>query len=116
MTQESGISFASYGKDFQEKIDELGATIKFQMKKVLCLNVAIANCNQSADEIETNVVLATNFLASLLKKNWQNIASILLKMNLFETNVLKKEESLLKKTTNGVKLLNCLTKFFHSYS
>jgi large subunit ribosomal protein L10Ae len=66
-------------QDFQAKIDELGATIKFQMKKVLCLNVAIANCDQSADQIETNVVLATNFLASLLKKNWQNIGVLYLK-------------------------------------
>lgn len=64
---------------FDDKIKDLGATIKFQMKKVLCLNVAIANCDNTAEEIETNVILATNFLASLLKKNWQNIKVLYLK-------------------------------------
>jgi len=64
---------------FDGKIAELGATIKFQMKKVLCLNVAIANCNNTQEEVETNIILATNFLASLLKKNWQNIKVLYLK-------------------------------------
>jgi len=66
-------------ESFEEKITDLGATIKFQMKKVLCLNVAIANCENTVEEIETNVILSTNFLASLLKKNWQNIKVLYLK-------------------------------------
>ena len=66
-------------EDLEKKLEELGATIKFQMKKVLCLNVAIANCAMSAEDIETNIILATNFLASLLKKNWQNIGVLYLK-------------------------------------
>ncbi|CAM9995900.1 unnamed protein product [Hapterophycus canaliculatus] len=43
------------------------------MKKVMCLSVAVANVEQPKEEIELNVQLAANFLASLLKKNWQNI-------------------------------------------
>ncbi len=43
------------------------------MKKVMCLSVAVANVDQSEDDICLNVQLAANFLASLLKKNWQNI-------------------------------------------
>ncbi len=43
------------------------------MKKVMCLSVAVANVDQTEDEIGLNVQLAANFLASLLKKNWQNI-------------------------------------------
>ncbi len=43
------------------------------MKKVMCLSVAVANVDQTEDEISLNVQLAANFLASLLKKNWQNI-------------------------------------------
>ena len=66
-------------EDLNKKLEELGATIKFQMKKVLCLNVAIANCAMSAEDIEINIILATNFLASLLKKNWQNIGVLYLK-------------------------------------
>lgn len=39
----------------------------------MCLSVAVANVEQPQNEIELNVQLAANFLASLLKKNWQNI-------------------------------------------
>merc|ERR1711920_394715 len=56
-----------------------GLTIKFQMKKVLCLNVAIGNMNMTAEELEKNIVMAVNFLVSLLKKNWQNVKSLVLK-------------------------------------
>lgn len=41
--------------------------------QVMCLSVAVANVEQSKSEIELNIQLAANFLASLLKKNWQNI-------------------------------------------
>lgn len=41
--------------------------------QVMCLSVAVANVEQPKEEIELNVQLAANFLASLLKKNWQNI-------------------------------------------
>ncbi len=69
----------SSGEDMQEKVDELRATIKFQMKKVLCLNVSVGNVDQDKKDIIVNVQLAANFLASLLKKNWQNINSIYIK-------------------------------------
>lgn len=39
----------------------------------MCLSVAVANVEQPKNEIELNIQLAANFLASLLKKNWQNI-------------------------------------------
>eukprot|EP00536_Pseudo-nitzschia_multiseries_P013666 jgi/Psemu1/310164/fgenesh1_kg.599_\ len=67
------------GDDMQEKIDEVKATIKFQMKKVMCLNVAVGNVGQDAKEIIVNTQLSANFLASLLKKQWQNIGGIYLK-------------------------------------
>jgi large subunit ribosomal protein L10Ae len=65
--------------DIQDKADTVRATIKFQMKKVMCLSVAVANVEQSKDEIVLNVQLAANFLASLLKKNWQNISVMYIK-------------------------------------
>merc|ERR1712150_288104 len=52
------------GDDMQEKIDEVKSTIKFQMKKVMCLNVAVGNVNLSKQENIVNIQLA-NFLASL---------------------------------------------------
>jgi len=54
------------GDDMQEKIDEVRATIKFQMKKVMCLNVAVGNVGMEKKEIIVNTQLAANFLASLL--------------------------------------------------
>mmetsp|Transcript_26710 Transcript_26710/g.55762 ORF Transcript_26710/g.55762 Transcript_26710/m.55762 type:complete len:231 (-) Transcript_26710:126-818(-) len=67
------------GEDMQEKVDELKATIKFQMKKVMCLNVSVGNVSQDKKDIIVNIQLAANFLASLLKKNWQNIGGIYIK-------------------------------------
>lgn len=67
------------GEDMQGKIDELKATIKFQMKKVMCLNVAVGNVEMDAKQIIVNTQLASNFLASLLKKQWQNIGQIYMK-------------------------------------
>ena len=67
------------GEDMQEKIDEVKSTIKFQLKKVLCLNVAVGNVLQDKKEIIVNAQLAANFLASLLKKQWQNIGSMYMK-------------------------------------
>ena len=67
------------GEDMQEKVDEIKATIKFQMKKVMCLNVAVGNVAMDSKDIVINTQLAVNFLASLLKKQWQNIGQIFIK-------------------------------------
>jgi len=67
------------GDDMQEKINEVKATIKFQMKKVMCLNVAVGNASMDAKQVIVNTQLSANFLASLLKKQWQNIVGIYLK-------------------------------------
>ena len=69
----------SSGEDMQEKINEVKGTIKFQMKKVMCLNVAVANVDMDKQQIIVNVQLAANFLASLLKKQWQNIGQMYIK-------------------------------------
>merc|ERR1719201_2208446 len=69
----------SSGDDMQDKINEVKSTIKFQMKKVMCLNVAVGNVTMEKTQIVTNVTLASNFLASLLKKNWQNIKVLYVK-------------------------------------
>jgi large subunit ribosomal protein L10Ae len=66
-------------EDMQAKIDELKATIKFQMKKVMCLNVAVGNVEMDPKDVFANTQLAANFLASLLKKQWQNIGQIYIK-------------------------------------
>jgi large subunit ribosomal protein L10Ae len=62
-----------------EKIEATKATIKFQMKKVTCMSLAVANITMTPQEIALNVQLAVNFLVSLLKKNWQNIKVLYIK-------------------------------------
>uniref|UniRef100_A0A6U6D380 Ribosomal protein n=1 Tax=Odontella aurita TaxID=265563 RepID=A0A6U6D380_9STRA len=69
----------SSSDDMQEKIDEVKSTIKFQMKKVMCLNVAVANVDMDKQQVIVNTQLASNFLTSLLKKQWQNIGQIYVK-------------------------------------
>lgn len=65
--------------DLREKIDVTKATIKFQMKKVMCMSLAVANVAMSPADIALNVQLSVNFLVSLLKKNWQNIKVLYIK-------------------------------------
>ena len=62
--------------NLEEKIKDLKSTIKFQMKKVLCLSVAVGNVGMSEEDLVQNVHLAMNFLLSLLKKHWQNVRSL----------------------------------------
>jgi len=63
----------------EKTITDVKSTIKFQMKKVMCLNCAVGNVGQSKEEVLLNTQLAANFLASLLKKNWQNIKVMYIK-------------------------------------
>ena len=43
------------------------------------MGVAVGNATQNDDELVANVLLTTNFLVSLLKKNWQNVKSLHIK-------------------------------------
>jgi large subunit ribosomal protein L10Ae len=72
-------SMLTHNESMMGKIDEVKATIKFQMKKVLCLAVAVGHVNMSPEELAANINLAINFLVSLLKKNWQNVRSLYVK-------------------------------------
>jgi len=59
--------------------NEMKAALKFQLKKVLCLGVAVANVDMDEDQIRTNIIYSVNFLVSLLKKNWQNVRCLYIK-------------------------------------
>ena len=67
------------GETIAEKVDEARHLLKFALKKVLCLNAAVANVEMSKDDIVRNIVTAVNFLISLLKKNWQNMGAVYVK-------------------------------------
>jgi len=79
------------------KLTQVQSIIKSQLKKVLCLGVAVGYAQMTDDQVLTNVILSTclpfchlaelrfdlflgvNFLVSLLKKNWQNVKSLHIK-------------------------------------
>jgi len=72
-------SILAQGDDMVAKIGEMKATIKFQMKKVLCLAVAVGDVSMTDDQLVQNVNMSINFLVSLLKKQWQNVRSLHIK-------------------------------------
>jgi len=69
----------THNDDMAAKINELKCTVKFQLKKVLCLAVAVGNVSLGSEDIVTNIMLTVNFLISLLKKGWQNVKSLHIK-------------------------------------
>jgi large subunit ribosomal protein L10Ae len=69
----------SGGKSVEDMVNETKANIKFQLKKVLCLGVAVANVSMEEAQIRTNIMYSVNFLVSLLKKNWQNVKCLYIK-------------------------------------
>jgi len=65
--------------DLQNKATEIRSNVKFQLKKVLCLGVAVGHVGMSPDELRQNSLMSINFLVSLLKKNWNNINTLHIK-------------------------------------
>ncbi|SCV72625.1 BQ2448_4162 [Microbotryum intermedium] len=71
-----------HSEDLGAKVTEVRSTIRFQLKKVLCLGVAVGHVEMTDDQLVANTMLAINFLISLLKKNWQNVKSLTLKSSM----------------------------------
>lgn len=69
----------SHNDDLYSKVTDVKSTIKFQLKKVLCLAVAVGNVDMEEDILVNQIMMAANFLVSLLKKNWQNVGSLVIK-------------------------------------
>jgi large subunit ribosomal protein L10Ae len=51
----------------------------FQLKKVLGLGVDVGNVVMDSTELRQNILISTNFLVSLLKKNWNNVKTLHIK-------------------------------------
>ena len=62
-----------------DKVQEVKGTVRFQLKKVLCMGTAVATCDHTQEQIRQNINMSINFLVSLLKKGWQNIKSLHMK-------------------------------------
>ena len=69
-------------EDVEDKLNEIKCTIKYQLKKVMCLNLAVGNVKMDEKTIILNVQLATNFLVSVLKKGWQNVKVLYIKSSM----------------------------------
>jgi large subunit ribosomal protein L10Ae len=72
-------TLCTHNETLEAKMLEIQSQVKFQMRKVLCLGVAVGHVEQTPEQLFVNLSLAINFLVSLLKKHWQNIRSIHLK-------------------------------------
>lgn len=69
----------THDETLEDKLVELKSTVKFQLKKVLGLGVAIGTVDQDVVDIFENLNLAINFLVGMLKKHWQNVKTLHLK-------------------------------------
>lgn len=63
----------------EQKVTEVRSTVKFQLKKVLCLGHAVGKADMDEEALRQNINLSINFLISLLKKGWQNIRTLHIK-------------------------------------
>ena len=72
-------TLVSHQESLEGKVNETKATVKFQLKKVLCMGVAVGNLGMEEKQVFQNVQMSVNFLVSLLKKNWQNVRVLYLK-------------------------------------
>jgi large subunit ribosomal protein L10Ae len=68
----------------QTNVDNIRASVKFQLKskKTTCMGVPIGNVAMSVEENSSNIILAVNFLVSLLPKNWQQVKRLYLKSSM----------------------------------
>merc|ERR1711918_285498 len=72
-------TLVTHGEKLEEKATEIKKQVKFQLKKVLCMGVAVANVEMTPDKCRQNIVMSINFLVSLLKKNWNNVKTLHIK-------------------------------------
>jgi len=72
-------TLVTHSDNLEEKMTVVRSTVKFQLKKVLCMGVAVGHVGLDEVQLMQNIQLAINFLVSLLKKNWQNIRSLYIK-------------------------------------
>eukprot|EP00485_Elphidium_margaritaceum_P023812 CAMPEP_0202714062 /NCGR_PEP_ID=MMETSP1385-20130828/62304_1 /ASSEMBLY_ACC=CAM_ASM_000861 /TAXON_ID=933848 /ORGANISM="Elphidium margaritaceum" /LENGTH=227 /DNA_ID=CAMNT_0049374629 /DNA_START=156 /DNA_END=842 /DNA_ORIENTATION=- len=72
-----------------EKVEGFAKNVKFQLKfKVgapMCLSAPIGNVEMTEKHIEENIIAATNFVLSMMKKGWQNMKKIHVKSSMGPT-------------------------------
>ncbi|KAL6550276.1 Large ribosomal subunit protein uL1x [Orobanche minor] len=71
-------TLVTHQESLESKVNETKTTVKFQLKKVLCMGVAVGNLDME-EQLFHNIQMSVNFLVSLLHKNWQNLRCLSLK-------------------------------------
>jgi large subunit ribosomal protein L10Ae len=72
-------TMCSHSETLHDKANEMKSNVKFQLKKVLCIGVAVGHVGMNEDQLRQNVLISVNFLVSLLKKTWQNVKTLNIK-------------------------------------
>ncbi|KAL6570328.1 hypothetical protein OROMI_014842 [Orobanche minor] len=71
-------TLVTHQESLESKVNETKATVKFQLKKVFCMGVAVENLDME-EKLFQNIQMSVNFLVYLLQKNWQNLRCLSLK-------------------------------------
>ncbi|KAM7219352.1 Ribosomal protein L1-like protein [Rhypophila decipiens] len=68
-----------HADDLNAVLVQVRSTIKFQIRKDTCLGVVVGNVGMTQEELTSNILLAINYLVSLLKKGFQNVGGLVIK-------------------------------------
>jgi large subunit ribosomal protein L10Ae len=60
----------THQESIRQKVEDARASVKFQLKKVTCMAVPIGIETLGEEALRQNILMAINFLVSLLKKGW----------------------------------------------
>ena len=69
----------SHNDPLATKVEDYRSSVKWQLKKVTCMNAAVGGQGMTDEELRVNIMMAINFLISLLKKGWHNMKSVHIK-------------------------------------
>jgi large subunit ribosomal protein L10Ae len=64
------------------KIEDIRHTIRFRLKKVVCMGTAIGNVEHTEEQLRQNINMGINFLVSQLPKGWMNIRRLFIKTSM----------------------------------
>jgi len=59
-----------------EAVDDVRKTAKFRLKKSIAFGIPVANVGMTEEQVYQNVMILTNYIVSLLKKQWQSVGAI----------------------------------------
>jgi large subunit ribosomal protein L10Ae len=61
------------------RIKEVKSTMRFQLRKEVCLGAVVRHVDLTEEELLANVMLAIHFVVSLTKKGWASVGSLTVK-------------------------------------